>query len=271
MSRSRKVSRGFQVVQVQTGRALSEVFKTRKAARDFAAKLPPGAYAGVKQLEDHISEEEYQEKHARKSSPKSKSKTSSVSDVGRFVAANRKRRPRKHFAFGARARSAAKHVTEGAGLKSYRLTKIGNQNPRQFVIPGAEPRVYAHAGRPLPARRVISLSPTSGSRSAAPKPAKPSKLTIREILASGKTLRLKPAPYSDTNLSDGNFLNLQPHKGGWIVSHRGVWLGSIKKKKAGWDLSGTKGMNSTGGYGEGAAKVKEATELLDEYYAAGGK
>jgi hypothetical protein len=90
--------------------------------------------------------------------------------------------------------------------------------------------------------------------------------TIREILAEGIPLRLKPAPYSETNLTDGNFLELQPSRGGWIVSHQGEFFGSIKKKKGGWDTSGIM-YNS----GARAAKVADATSMLDEYYAAGGK
>jgi hypothetical protein len=91
-----------------------------------------------------------------------------------------------------------------------------------------------------------------------------SRKTIRELLAEGKTLRLRPSTYSDKGMTDGNFLNLQPYKGGWIVSFQGEHLGSIKRKKGGWDTSGVHM------YGNRAEKIAEATSMLDEYYAAGG-
>jgi hypothetical protein len=84
------------------------------------------------------------------------------------------------------------------------------------------------------------------------------------LLVEGKPIRLRPAPYSEKNLTDGNFLNLQPYKGGWIVSFQGEHLGSVKRSKKGW---------ATSGYPSGAraAKVDEAMSMLDEYYAAGGR
>ena len=90
------------------------------------------------------------------------------------------------------------------------------------------------------------------------------KRTIRELLAEGTSLRLRPAPYSEKNLTDGNFLNLHPYKGGWIVSFQGENLGSIKRLKGGWDTSGVHM------YGNRPEKIREATSMLDEYYAAGG-
>ena len=91
------------------------------------------------------------------------------------------------------------------------------------------------------------------------------KKTIRQILAEGTSLRLRPAPFSEKSLTDGHFLNLQPYKGGWIVEFNGEFLGSVKRLKGGWDTSGV-----MSNYGPRAEKIHEATAMLDEYYAAGG-
>jgi hypothetical protein len=136
---------------------------------------------------------------------------------------------------------------------------------RKAYVGGARAKRAARLFAAGPRHGVFALRPRAVKRA----PAK--KRTIQELVKAGVTIGLKPQPYSKEGLTDGDFLTFQPYKGGWLLSHRGVSLGSIKKKKAGWDLSGTRGASSGGGYGEGAEKVQKATRLLDEYYAAGGR
>jgi hypothetical protein len=47
-----------------------------------------------------------------------------------------------------------------------------------------------------------------------------------------------PAPYSKKNLVDANdrYFNLQPYRGGWIVTSNGVHMGFVKKTAKGWTL-----------------------------------
>lgn len=67
------------------------------------------------------------------------------------------------------------------------------------------------------------------------------------------------APYSKQNLTDGNFLEMQPSRGGWIVSSYGEYMGFIKKTKAGWRQE----MHYTGGRFQEA--IDKAERILDEH------
>jgi hypothetical protein len=81
--------------------------------------------------------------------------------------------------------------------------------------------------------------------------------------ARWKALRsgLRPAPYSDTSLVDSSdpFFHLQPYKKGFIVTDRGVQIGSIQKTKRGWDKGG---YHSLGSHGDLA--LDRAIRLIDE-------
>ena len=61
MSRSKKISLGFQVVNTKTGEALCPIFDTRKLAKEIASKLynELGILTGVRHLEEYIGEDEY--------------------------------------------------------------------------------------------------------------------------------------------------------------------------------------------------------------------
>lgn len=66
MSRSRKVSLGFQVVDVRTGEALSPVFDKRAPARVEAARLyEAGKNCGVRHLEDYAAADANKDEVAR--------------------------------------------------------------------------------------------------------------------------------------------------------------------------------------------------------------
>lgn len=75
---------------------------------------------------------------------------------------------------------------------------------------------------------------------------------------------LVPAPYSKKNLVDASdpFFNLQPNRGGWIVSDHGEYKGSVKKLKSGWKIEGVHGRN------DDPALIR-ATVLLDRHAGVG--
>lgn len=51
---------------------------------------------------------------------------------------------------------------------------------------------------------------------------------------------LVKAPYSSKMLADANdvYFQLQPYRGGYIVTDHGTHIGYIKKVKAGWQTKG---------------------------------
>lgn len=64
-------------------------------------------------------------------------------------------------------------------------------------------------------------------------------------------------------------MNLHPHRGAWIVSVRGEYMGSVKKLKAGWKKE------PVGGYSDkpsdrSSRAIDRAAELLDQHAAAAG-
>ena len=194
-------------------------------------------------------------------------------------------RPRTHGRLTTRAREAVKKLFNeardlGRHLPEFHASRSPRPLPRrsskvaEYLLPGIDVRPQkAYTGRPLSRMVVGSLiSPnrvidvgTHRKPEKASKESKGKKLTIQELQAKGVKLGLKPAPYSEKSLTDGDHLNLQPFKGGWIVTYRGEHFGSTKRGKHGWD----RGRFDYSGYKkEGFDK---AESLLDEYYAAGGK
>jgi hypothetical protein len=193
-------------------------------------------------------------------------------------------RPQNHRRLGTRAKEAVKKLFDEArdwGRHLPQFRREPKMLPRrstkvaEYVLPGVDTRpVRPYSGRPLTSirlgepstpARVIALSPEKLRKSA---PLKSGKSSIQELTARGVKIGLKAAPFSDdgNRLTNGNFLNLQRYKGGWIVTNQGVHLGFVKKLKKGWDQSGIRNLR-----GEGAEKAAEAINLLDEYYDAGGK
>jgi hypothetical protein len=73
---------------------------------------------------------------------------------------------------------------------------------------------------------------------------------------------LRPSPYSEKNLTDGNYLDLQPMRGKWIVTQSGEYMGSVRKLKAGWELDAY----PRGGRNE--ASCRRAADLLQAHFEA---
>ncbi len=66
---------------------------------------------------------------------------------------------------------------------------------------------------------------------------------------------------------DDQGMNLHPHRGGWVVSVRGEYMGSVKKLKAGWKKE------PLGGYSDRPSDrfsraIDRAAELLDQHAAS---
>jgi hypothetical protein len=72
---------------------------------------------------------------------------------------------------------------------------------------------------------------------------------------------LVPAPYSKKNLVDAGdrYFNLQPYKGGWIVTVNGVHMGTVKKLKSGWVMDRYAGPSAR-------PHFERAIRLLDEHF-----
>ncbi len=75
---------------------------------------------------------------------------------------------------------------------------------------------------------------------------------------------LKLAPYSEKTLTDGNFLQMQPYQGGWIISKGGERIGYTKKSRAGWK-------NDSEHMPWNLTVINEAERLLDEHFSGGVK
>ena len=194
----------------------------------------------------------------------------------------RKFRPRKHFAFGRKKRAAARDWAIDAQKKGFYADALPRreQNVQQASLPGvslarsARVRSWTSKNIFVPAEKVVSYkaihrktdypvkrpSPFEPKAKAA-KPRAAKKTTASSV---PEGIRLRRAPYSTKNLTDGDYLNLQPHKGGRIVTYRGEYLGDVRRSKKGvWK---TNASNSSA-----PGKLGLARDLLDEYYAAGGK
>jgi hypothetical protein len=74
-------------------------------------------------------------------------------------------------------------------------------------------------------------------------------------------------PYSAKSLRTDDFLHAQPHEGGWIITYRGEYLGSVKKLKAGWRIDAVG--KSTSGLRYDT--LVRATELIDAYRSGGSE
>jgi hypothetical protein len=138
-----------------------------------------------------------------------------------------------------------------------------SKTPWQPAFPGfdTKPR-KPYTGGTIHAMRILKSSAPDVIQLS---PKKVSSAPVKKagsVVGVPEGIKLKRQPYSDKSLTNGDYLTFQPYKGGWLVSDHGESLGSVKRSK--------KGVWTRTGYGRDA-KVREAQDLLDEYYAAGGK
>ena len=142
-------------------------------------------------------------------------------------------------------------------------------NGRQTSLFDVKPKVDAKA----PVERRANLRAFMAAPYAPAK--RPKRVrTPKSVTANVPGSPLHLAPYSDKVLTDGNFLMLQPYRGGWIVELRGEFMGSVKRGGAGrrqrhaipyngWSLDPHGGEG-----GRSGEACRRAADLLEAHFKA---